>query len=246
MTWTGRRWKWKWLKLHLAGEQFVHIYVPMIYDLWFAYDLWFIMKMTWPGRRAACPLATWGWFAGVGRGHTLVRVAKLEWSLVFEGFCLEQKVSFSWFRNSTCIACILPNCWDCSQSESRTHSRPKADLIPTTSKSSESSARVIVLIVGHFCQGGSIDPQWYSDGLQIKSNQPQQEIQSIKVHSDFLQCLKSVWLDGGIGNSWPHWLFSHFVNYESNIVDDGMKGEGLLLLGVPLVPLLPLLPAVPI
>ena len=137
----------------------------------------------------------------MGRGHALVRAAKLECSLVFVGLLFGPKCTFSCFRNSTCIACILPNCWDCSQSESRTHSRPKVDLIPTISKSSESSARVIVLIVGHFCQGGSIDPQWYSDGLQIKSNQPQQEIQSIKVHSDFLQCLKSVWLDGGIGNS---------------------------------------------
>ena len=142
------------------------------------------------------------------------------------------------FRNSTCIAWILPNCWDCSQSESRTHSRPKADL-PTISKSTESLVKVMVLI----CPGGSTNAQW-SSACEIKPNQPQQEIQSIKGHWDFLRCLKSVSLDGGVKNSWPHWLFSHFVNYESSnassIVDDGMKGRGLLLLGVPLVPLVPI------
>ena len=39
-------------------------------------------------------------------------------------------------------------------------------------------------------------------------------------------------------------FFPIFVNYESSnassIVDDGMKGRGLLLLGVPLVPLVPI------
>ena len=45
----------------------------------------------------------------------------------------------------TCMACILPNCWDCSQSESRTQSRPKAVFLPSIRKSTESLAKVIVL-----------------------------------------------------------------------------------------------------
>ena len=37
-----------------------------------------LMVTTLPGRSTACPLTTRSWFAGVGGGDTLVRVAKLD------------------------------------------------------------------------------------------------------------------------------------------------------------------------
>ena len=92
---------------------------------------WFCWCLCWqlePCRRAASPLATRSWFAGMGGGHTLVWVAKLDWKF-FKEFVEDEKLSDA-ETHYTCIACILPNCWDCSQSESRIHSRPKA-ILPT-------------------------------------------------------------------------------------------------------------------
>ena len=121
----------------------------------------------------------------------------------------------------TCMACILPNCWDCSQSESRTQSRPKAVFLPSIRKSTESLAKVIVL---------SLAVTSFSKRGLPQSISPEKSL----IHQMSFGCLAASEISR-VGKFFQSFQSQCHINFSqfATRVDESMKGRGLLLLGVP-------------